>query len=90
MLIAPLLIMIVDDPSERAQNLKSVIEFMDVQQVQIAAPESWRSGVGDYRLAAVFLSGDLDHDRLHRVIADVGEHDPNVPIVIVNDTESHA
>lgn len=89
-LIAPLLIMIVDDAPDRAQNLKSVIEFMDVPQVRISAPEDWRSRVGDRRLAAVFLSGDLDHDRLHRVIAEVGEHDPNVPIVIVNDTESHA
>lgn len=90
MLIAPLLVMIVDDVPDRAQNLKSLIEFMDVPQVQIAPPEDWRSCVGEHRLAAVFLCGNLDDDRLHRVIADVGEHDPNVPIVIVNALECHA
>jgi hypothetical protein len=90
MLIAPLLIMIVDDVPDRAQILKSLIEFMDVPQVQIAFPEDWRSRVGERRLAAVFLSGDLDQARLHRVISDVGEHDPNVPIIIVNDPEPDA
>jgi DNA-binding NarL/FixJ family response regulator len=85
-----LLFMIVDDAPIRAQNLKELIEFMDVPQVQVVAPEDWRSGIGDRRLAAVFLSNDLEEDRLRRLISDVGEHDPNVPIVFVNHSESHA
>src|SRR5690606_19684050 len=76
-----LLFMIVDDTVDRAENLKELIEFMDVPQVRVALPENWRSRIGDSRLAAVFLSDDLDGDRLRRLIADVGEHDPNVPIV---------
>lgn len=83
-----LLFIIVDDVPERAHRLKSLIEFMDVPQVQIAAPETWRSGVGDRRLAAVFLSRDLEQERIHNVIADLGEHDPNVPIVLVDSGEN--
>jgi DNA-binding NtrC family response regulator len=85
-----LLFMIVDDTPARAENLKELIEFMDVPQVEVAAPDNWRSGIGNRRLAAVFLSDDLDGDRLRRLISDVGEHDPNVPIVLVNHAESDA
>jgi DNA-binding NtrC family response regulator len=84
-----LLFMIVDDTPARAENLKELIEFMDVPQVKVAAPENWRAGIGDRRLAAVFLSDDLDGERLRRLIADVGNHDPNVPIVLVNHAETH-
>jgi DNA-binding NtrC family response regulator len=85
-----LLFMIVDDTRDRAENLKELIEFMDVPEVEVAAPETWRSGIGERRLAAVFLSDDLDRERLRRLISDVGEHDPNVPIVLLNHAESDA
>jgi len=86
----PLLFMIVDEAPERAENLKELIEFMDVPQVRVALPGNWRSRIGDSRLAAVFLSNDLGGDRLRRLIADVGEHDPNVSIVLVEHAERHA
>ena len=38
-----LLFMIVDDTVDRAENLKELIEFMDVPQVRVALPENWRS-----------------------------------------------
>lgn len=84
MLGAPLLIMVVDDVLERAHNLKSLIEFLDVPEVRVATPGGWDTHVGERRLAAVFLSRDLPRDELHRVIEDVGRHDPNVPIVLVD------
>lgn len=85
-----LLFMIVDDTRDRAENLKELIEFMDVPAVEVTAPENWKSDIGDRRLAAVFLSDDLDGERLRRLISDVGEHDPNVPIVLVNHAEADA
>jgi DNA-binding NtrC family response regulator len=85
---ASFLFMIVDDTPDRAENLKELIEFMDVPAVEVAAPENWRADIGDRRLAAVFLSDDLEQDRLRRLISDVGEHDPNVPIVLVKHSES--
>jgi hypothetical protein len=78
-----LLFMIIDEHAERAEQLKSVIEFMDVPQVRIAEPASWRAELGDRRLAAVFVSNDLEHEVVRGVIEGVGEHDPNVPIVVV-------
>jgi DNA-binding NtrC family response regulator len=85
-----LLFMIVDDAPDRAENLKQLIEFMDVPEVEVVACENWRSDIGDRRLAAVFLSDDLDGERMRRLISDVGEHDPNVPIVLVNHAQSDA
>ncbi|MEX2257870.1 MAG: hypothetical protein WD672_04100 [Woeseia sp.] len=83
-----LLFMIVDDAPARAENLKELIEFMDVPQVQVVAADNWPADVGDRRLAAVFLSDTLDQDKLRKVISDVGELDPNVSIVLVNHTQS--
>ena len=85
-----LLFMIVDEGLERAENLKELIEFMDVPQVEVMPPDNWRSRIGDRRLAAVFLSNDLDPHKLRSLISDVGDHDPNVPIVLVNRAETHA
>ena len=62
------LFMIIDDEAERAEQLKSVIEFMDVPQVRIAEPASWRSGLEGRRLAAVFVSNDLEQDVVRGVI----------------------
>ena len=84
MLAAPLLIMVVDDALERAHNLKSLIEFLDVPEVRVATPEGWHAGVGERRLAAVFISRELPQEKLERVIEDVGSHDPNVPIVLID------
>ncbi len=82
-----LLFMIVDEVPDRALKLKSLIEFLDVPQVQIAAPDSWRARLGDRRLAAMFVSSDLGEEVVHGVIRDVGEHDPNVPIVMVDNRQ---
>lgn len=82
-----LLFMIVDEVPDRAQKLKSLIEFLDVPQVQIASPDSWRARLGDRRLAAIFVSNDLGEAVVHEVIRDVGEHDPNVPIVMVDNRQ---
>lgn len=78
-----LLFIIIDEQPERAEKLKSVIEFMDVPQVRIEKPASWRSGIENRRLAAVFVSDDLGREVVRGVIEEVGEHDPNVPIVVV-------
>ncbi len=82
-----LLIMIVDEVPDRAQKLKSLIEFLDVPQVQIAPPNDWLARLGDRRLAAIFVSNDLDQQVVHEVIRDLGEHDPNVPIVMVDNRQ---
>ncbi len=79
------LIMVVDATIERAQNLKELIEFMDVPAVSVAAPDNWQSRIGDRRLAAIFLRNDLPKPELDRIIGDVGKVDPSVPIVLVNE-----
>ena len=78
------LIMVIDDARIPAENLKELIEFMDVPRVQISAPKEWRSKLGNRRLAAVFLGKDLAEHQIVQLMDDIGELDPNVPIVMVN------
>jgi len=83
------LIVVIDAEDGRARNLKELIEFMDAPAVCVASPRNWRSQIGDQRLAAVFLGEDIPKKELDRLIADVGDYDPNVSIVLVGG-EQHA
>jgi len=77
------LIVVIDPEDGRAQNLKALIEFMDAPAVSVASPGNWRSQIGEHRLAAVFLGEDIPREELDLLIADVGNYDPNVSIVLV-------
>lgn len=78
------LIMVIDGVAARGENLKAMIEFLDAPRVRIAAPETWRERLGERRLAAVFLGDDLEQAVIEQVIREIGEFDPNTPIVRVS------
>lgn len=84
------LILVIDGDGAPAQNLKELIEFMDVPRVQISAPENWQSKLGDRRLAAIFLGRDLSEDQINRLMEDICGLDPNVPIVMVYGDQTDA
>lgn len=78
------LIMVIEGREARGQDLKELMEFMDAPRVRISDAENWRKRLGDCRLAAVFLGDDLEQDVIDSVITDVGEVDPNTPIVMLS------
>jgi DNA-binding NtrC family response regulator len=79
------IIMVVNDTPDDARNIKELIEFMDVPQVCTSTPDNWRSLVGGHRLDAVFVGPDLSDKDFRSFLDDVGEFDPNVPIVILSE-----
>ena len=81
------MILVVDRTEARASNLKSLIEFMDTPSVRTATPAEWRKRLGDHRLEAMFLGPDLPKTDLNKVLVDVGDMDPNVPIVMLRGHE---
>ena len=78
------MILIVDRTEARASNLKSLIEFMDSPSVSTTTPGEWRKCLGDHRLEALFLGPDLPPVDVERVMIDVCDMDPNVPIVMLH------
>ncbi len=82
------LIMVIEGSEARGQNIKELIEFMDAPRVRVAAPDNWRNRLGDCRLAAIFLGDDLEPDVINRLIGDVGNVDPNTPIVMISANET--
>ena len=78
------LIMVIDGPAARGTDLKELIEFMDAPSVRIANCDDWREQLGERRLAAVFVGDDLARAEMDRLIREVGELDPNAPIVRVS------
>lgn len=81
-------IMVVDRDKAEADHLKQLIEFMDSPAVATATPKRWRERLGDHRLEALFVGPDLSDKDLNVLLADIGDYDPNIPIVLVG--EHHA
>ncbi len=79
------MIMVVNGTASAAENLKELIEFMDAPHVCTATPAGWREQLGDYRLEAVFVGPDLDDEDIHALVDDIGQLDPNIPIVMITD-----
>lgn len=77
------LILVIHQSEDRGRSLKEQIEFMDAPRVEVASPAAWRDRLGASRLAAVFISRDVAPPDRDRVISDIGELDPNTPIVMV-------
>lgn len=76
--------MVIEGPEARGEHIKELIEFMDVPRVRIAGVETWKEMLGERRLAAIFVGDDLEQESFERVIREVGDHDPNTPIVRVS------
>ena len=81
------LIMVVNRAGAAAENLKELIEFMDAPNVCTATPVKWQQQIGDSRLEAVFIGPDLSDKDIRALVDDIGELDPNIPIVMI--TEDH-
>ena len=78
-------ILVVNRSESAARNLKDLIEFMDTPPVIIAAPDEWQSELGEQRLEALFVGPDMTDREVDRLLKDVGDLDPNVPIVMMNE-----
>ena len=79
------MIIVVNKTASAAENLKELIEFMDAPHVCTATPAGWRDELGEHRLEAVFVGPDLDDKDIHALVDDIGQLDPNIPIVMITD-----
>ena len=78
------MILVVNNADSPAENLKQLIEFMDTPHVITAHPDDWRQRLGENRLEALFVGSDLSDSDIRDLLGDVGEMDPNVPIVMLH------
>ncbi|MCP5093288.1 MAG: hypothetical protein GY949_20455 [Gammaproteobacteria bacterium] len=82
------MIMVVNRPGAAAENLRELIEFMDAPHVCTATPGEWRQQIGDNRLEAVFVGPDLSDKDIRSLLSDIGDLDPNIPIVMISDDDA--
>ena len=85
---AEYMILVVNRSAGPAANLKELIEFMDAPFVKVTEPEAWREALGEHRLQALFVGPDLGEQEVDRLLADVGELNPNASIVMLNEAAS--
>lgn len=81
------MIVVVNNSAATTDNLKALIEFMDTPQVCSANPRDWRKAVGDRRVEAVFVGPDLNDGEVRSLVGDIGDLDPNIPIVMLSESE---
>jgi hypothetical protein len=79
------MIMVINRAPVDAENLKQLIEFMDSPEVRTSTPDQWRAVAGDTKLEAVFVGADLSESDVRHIVDDVGDLDPNIPIVMLQD-----
>ncbi len=82
------IVVVVNGVPDEAQNVKELIEFMDVPLVCTATPANWRTLVGDRCLDAVFVGPHLSDRDFRHVLDDIGEFAANVPIVVLRDAKT--
>lgn len=82
------MIVVVNNGAATTENIKELIEFMDTPEVCSAKPREWRTAVGDRRVEAVFVGPDLDDGEVRSLVGDIGELDPNIPIVMLSEREA--
>lgn len=78
------MILIIDCDIARAEQLKSMIEFLDAPAVRIAAADDWQSIAKSAGLTAVFIGNGFDADAAQRIAGDVQQAHPEVPLVMVD------
>ncbi len=78
------MILVVNRASQEAEKLRHLIEFMDVINVCSAAPGDWRRKIGEKRPETIFVGADLTDSDVNDLLTEVGELDPNVPVVMMN------
>lgn len=81
------LIVVVNNSAATTNNLKELIEFMDTPEVRSAKPREWRKAVGGRRIEAVFVGPDLKDGEVRSLVDDIGELDPNIPIVMLSESD---
>ena len=84
------MILVVERELAAASRLKAMIEFFDSPRVVTAQPDNWRCEIDrDFRsgrrLDAVFLGTDLEDAEINEVLEAVGQIDPNVSIVLMDE-----
>ena len=77
------LILVVSSSQKDAENLRGLIEFMDTPNVRTALPGAWRAELGTARLDALFVGQDLSSVEIDALLGEVGDLDPNIPIVML-------
>ncbi len=78
------LIVVINRTAADAENIKELIEFMDAPEVCIATPSEWRRNIGTSRLDAVFVGPDLSDGEIRTVVGEIGDLNPNIPIVMLH------
>lgn len=76
-------IMVVNNETTEAENIKELIEFMDAPPVCMSTPAGWLEQAGQDRIDAVFIGPDLSDRDVQSVLGDIGDLDPNIPIVML-------
>lgn len=78
-------ILVIDTDADRADYLKSLIEFLDAPAVRIAGVDDWQTQVGDDHLDAIFIGAGIDDPAMQRILTDIGEFAPDLAVVRVGD-----
>ena len=80
-------IVVIDQDMAAAENVRQLIEFMDTPSAIGAQFLNWREQLAERRLEALFMGPDLTDKQISTVLSEVAEIDPNIPVVMLQQTD---
>lgn len=81
------IILVIDQDRAAAENVRQLIEFMDTPAVVGAQLLNWREQLAEHRLEALFVGPELTDAQISTVLSEVAEIDPNIPVVMLRQTD---
>ena len=77
-------ILVIDSDIARAEQLKSMIEFLDAPSVRVANAEDWQTVAAEATLSAIFIGNGLAATAAEQLASDIQQSHPQVPLVMVD------
>ena len=79
-------ILVIDADAAMADNVRELIEFMDMPSVITAIPGDWQERLGERRLEAMFVGPALSDTQVAGLMSELEDVDPNVPVVMMQES----
>lgn len=79
------IILVIDSLGIHTDRLRQTIEDLHCTDIRFTGPEHWRDSVNQSTIGAVLISDAIDPEVRKRLVRDIYDDDPSVPIVYLGE-----
>ena len=82
-------VLVVDDDQARRRQLKAILEFIETDEIWVADSDHWAGSIADEQrlIQAVILGACQGAGHTEKVMTQLREKDPNLPVILLREDE---